>query len=102
MDGKLWTKEKENRRKKTSKTSDEELLDETKNDNDQEKDLDEEITLMGSKNAGHMRTNPQEPSDLGSKSSDFFQCPHCTYRFETKTMLDVHIRTHHTNDTSFK
>ena len=75
--------------------SDEKLLVETENKEDDSKDLDEEITLLGSKNSGHRRSGPQQSPEIASRIANFFKCDQCTFEFEKKGQLNAHVETHH-------
>ena len=79
--------------------ADEQLLVEEENYFDGTKDLDEEITLVGFKNGGHRRAGPQESPESASNFFKMFKCVHCTSEFQSKGLLEAHIKTHDTNFT---
>jgi hypothetical protein len=54
------------------------------------KDIDEEITLVGFKNAGHRRTGPQEAPEKASKVKDLFKCVLCASEFPAEALLEAH------------
>ena len=70
----------------------EKLLCEDEKENVQDKDLIDEITLIGMKNGGHKRASPSETSVI--KEGLYFNCEKCTSKFLSKSLFDVHMQNH--------
>jgi hypothetical protein len=83
-------------------TFDEKLLEEDASKDSNVKDIDEEITLAGFKNAEHRRACPQEGPENASRLKKMLKCDVCTSEFETKELLVTHEKTHQNNKYSCK
>ena len=95
-----WTtvtsKKKESNNKKQTKkpTENEKLLDEEESMDTDCKDIEEEITLIGSKNAGHRRTGPHGSPECVANTTSNFPCDKCTLIFKSDVLLQKHVKNH--------
>ena len=71
--------------------SEEKLMEDSKIENNT-KDVDEEITLLGYKNGGYKRTGPQENSKPNLSSG--LKCKKCTSEFQSEVQLETHMKMH--------
>ena len=91
--GKKWESANPKKHKDES-TDNEKLLEEVDSMDVETKDIEEEITLIGSKNGGHRRTGPQENPEPRSKMDSTFSCDKCTFIFASNALLKEHSKTH--------
>ena len=73
---------------------DEELLIDEESLNNDHKNLEEEIILVGLKNSGHKRTSPQESPRSGEIKNGKNKCSQCLFEFQSKQLLDMFMKTH--------
>ena len=66
-----------------------------------EKDLEEEITLVRSKQSGFRRTVPQESPTPGSKEPTTHKCMKCKFEFESDGILEEHKKVHEQPEQQF-
>ena len=96
----LWTtvtkktNKSEKKEKKNNVGQNEKLITETEDLEANHKDIEEEIILLGMKNAGHKRTGPQEAPELASGRINNFSCDKCGLVFKFNSHLQEHLKTH--------
>ena len=88
-------KEVKAKNKKTKQNVEEILLEDVGPDDDNGKDILEEMVILGSKNNGHRRTNPQEVHEVASKKKQIFQCDQCESVLESPGLLQAHKSSQH-------
>ena len=77
--------------------NEEKLLEETEDNNAASKDLEDELTLVGSKNDGFRRTGPQEKPECADKKDKVHKCSECLFEFLSDGLLEAHKKTHKMN-----
>ena len=93
----VWQKVKPKNKSKKEKIE-EVLLEDVGPEDDDIKDIHEEIVLLGSKNSGHRRSKetPQETPVLNSELNPTYKCDQCKSVLESQGLLNAHISTQHT------
>ena len=77
--------------------NEEKLLEETEDNNAASKDLEDELTLVGSKNDGFRRTGPQDKPECADKKDKVYKCSECLFEFLSDGLLEAHKKTHKMN-----
>ena len=90
-----WQKVK-SKNKKTKQNIEDVILEDIGSDNENEKDIHEEVILLEGKNSGHRRTSPQEISAT-SKKKQIYGCDQCETKLESQGLLNSHISSQHTS-----
>ena len=91
----VWQKVKPKNKRKKEKME-EVFLEDVGPDDDNDKDIHEAILLVGSKNSGHRRSNPQETPVLNVKADPTYKCDQCKSVLESQGLLNAQLSSQHT------
>ena len=69
-------------------------------DNKDVEELEDEITLLGGKNSGHRRIDPQTVAESKTSSMNI-KCSECSYELESQGLLDAHMENHQIHKPEF-
>ena len=90
-----WTTVSKRKQESKLATDSEKLLVEDENNDKEEVELEEEVTLLKGKNSGHRRIDPQTSAEnIAFNVNENFKCSKCNCNLESQGLLDAHMKNH--------